>query len=324
MKAKILGERKKGRLGELMRKAEDDPVIKAALENRQQSKPEVEKKEEYNLASVLEMSFEQPLWKVAFSEGSVLGCAKYAGIDFIKIDNYLDKQINLIAGFSDAATSIARFPSRDRISFAIGDKDGNITVFRYKNGKYKRRCIKNVLNNSVDALAFSPNGYLMAGSEQKEHKLYEVRSGLFGGTSIKRVEGGVHEKGFYDVSFSAFGKYLAELVGLNFSIAEYMPKPEFSGYWVKYSPYPKISGRQFEQQLTSISLSPDAKYLAAGTLPDHCLRIYKIVRGKPEEVASERLYEKVNCVDWSPDKRHIAVACEDHNVYIYDFKENEN
>ena len=69
----------------------------------------------------------------------------------------------------------------------------------------------------------------------------------------------------------------------------------------------------FEGAVTSVSFSPDGRYLAAGG-SDKSARVMEAVSGK--EISMLRLRGPVTCVNFSPDGRYLAAGSKDNTARV--------
>ena len=155
---------------------------------------------------------------------------------------------------------------------------------------------------SVEALAFSPDGRLLAsGGASEAIKLWEVATGR----EAKSLTG--HRAWVSSISFSPDGKLLASGAGDKtiklWEVATGRELRTFTGH---------------QDALNSVAFSPDGKLLASGCREafhgkDTTIKLWEVATGR--ELRSLNGHQSyVNSVAFSPDGRTLASGSDDHEV----------
>jgi len=152
---------------------------------------------------------------------------------------------------------------------------------------------------SAQAVAWSPDGGLLASAEEDTVRLWEVATG----TEIRRLQG--HEHSIWSVAFSPDGKSLAsgsydKTVRL-WDIATGTEIRRFHGH---------------EHSIWSVAFSPDGESLASGSY-DRTIRLWKVATGT--EIRRLQGHESsVRSVAFSPDGKSLASGSDDKTVRLWE------
>ena len=171
---------------------------------------------------------------------------------------------------------------------------------------------------STDALAFSPNGKVLAsGCGGGQVLLWDVESGnkiLAPTTDMLRVT---------SLAFSADGTMLAAAGHLTASAADgATPSAGQSRRDRAVKLYEVSTGRELRTftghaaDVTSVALSPDGGVLATGS-EDRTVKLWETATGREQRTL--RLHSRsVTCVAFSPDGQVLASGAEDGTVRVWD------
>jgi len=193
--------------------------------------------------------------------------------------------------------------SQDRKYIASGNKDvGRAKILILGEKLYR--------SNSV---SFSPDGkYIASGNEDGTVDLWDVSSASY----LKTFEG--HLGAINSISFSPDGKYIA-------SSSEKMPecieeersKTEIGDKVIKlWDVDTGICVKTFKgysDTVTSISFSPDGKYIAGGSL-DGTIKLWDIKDGSCIKTIKAYPREGVTSISFSPQGKYIASASAQVNI----------
>lgn len=156
---------------------------------------------------------------------------------------------------------------------------------------------------AVTALAFSPDGKLLAASGYHEITLWNAADGKL----VRRI--GNVEQRVYALAFSADGKLLASAGGT----------PGRSGEIALYDP---SSGKLVRSLATTsdvafdVQFDPQGKKLAAAAA-DRSVRVFDVASGKQEQLIEDHA-DWVMAVAWSPDGKRLASASRDKTSKVFD------
>jgi len=149
-------------------------------------------------------------------------------------------------------------------------------------------------------VAFSPNGFLVAGGSDRNVVIRDIRTG-------QKIREFMNEKWTQSVSFSVDGKYLA--IGSFGRIAIIWDIP--SERIIAVHPHKKC--------IYSIAFSPDGKYFATGSL-DKTVAVWNIKTGK--KIREFEHDKEIFSVAFSQDGRYLLVATES-TIKVYDWRKRE-
>lgn len=161
----------------------------------------------------------------------------------------------------------------------------------------------------VTAVAFSPDGKLLASSGYHEVLLWDAENGHI----VRRITN-VAER-VYDIEFSADGKSVAVAAGTPAQIGETKIFNVADGKLLKDLVVTTDS-------VFTLAFSPDGKRLAAGGA-DRAIRIYDVASGE-EQVVIEDHADWVMGVAWSPDGGKLASASRDKTSKVFDAKTGDS
>jgi WD40 repeat protein len=313
-----LGKRRRGAMRRLEENADEDPAFQEEFGAAKKPEPEKPKQqEESTLEQVCDISCEFAQHGAAFtSNGLRVVTFDSMGTRIYAFNGAAIVPQHFFCYVSDAC-SVAAYPPEGK-SFVVGKADGHIEYFLHeKNDQYKRKT-KKMLRGPVDAVDCSSDGEFVAlGSSRGEHAIFcRKKVPLIGSDYLMELESGTHEQDIYDVSFAKGKNILCTLAGFELNRASYNKNAHIRR--AKLPLYtPDIGHTGF--QLSCISLSEDGWYLAAGA--SDLLLMYSIGQKNPS--VSKKLDSKIHDVDFSPDSRHVVVACDNKHVYVYRVKDDK-
>lgn len=161
----------------------------------------------------------------------------------------------------------------------------------------------------VTALAYNPEGSLLASSGYHEVLLWNAQDG-----SLARRITNVSER-VYDVEFSPDGKILAVAAGTPAQIGELKLFDVASG---------KLLGDlvRTDDALFTVAFSPDGTRVA-GAGADRAIRVYEVATGA-EQLSIEDHADWVLDVAWTPDGTKLASASRDKTAKVFDMKTGDS
>jgi len=311
MKTKILGERER-RLDKLMKKAENDPVIKEVLEGKK-----AEKDREISIGDLVIESkpFANNILSTAFSSiGNLLavGCQD----DFVRLFA-LDYEKGTLEGIhaikQDGHPMAVSFYQGFESKFEVARSDNLVRAYEFDYDSLSVRYAYSLNNTSmgefpeIRASAFRSDGmFLAAFSEDYQIRVFETGPNLVPFYVCRESEW-VFGLAFYKGKYLAIGKdndllTISEIdynlnrlwslftqqlpdiaFGLSFdSSGKYLAvgSPRATGifevdYQNKY--LRQVAEHEAKKNVLEVSFSPDGEYLLTGE-QDHKVRIYKIER----------------------------------------------
>ncbi|WP_017719520.1 WD40 domain-containing protein [Kamptonema formosum] len=173
----------------------------------------------------------------------------------------------------------------------------DIYLWDLRTGKFLRQLSGH--ENSVNSVAFSPNGKILAsGSRDNTVRLWDVATGR----QLQQLSG--HKDSVYSVAFSPDGKILASRSGKTVQLWDAATGRELR----------QLSGH--ENSVESVAFSPDGKILASGS-SDKTVRLWDVATGSELRQLSGH-GSSVNSVAFSPDGKILASGNSDETVRLWD------
>lgn len=157
----------------------------------------------------------------------------------------------------------------------------------------------------ITAVAFSPDGRLLATGGYHEILFWEVESGKL----VKRVQGAPER--LYSLAYSPNGWWLASAGGT----------PGQAGcvqLWDAQTGEPIRELVRTEDAVYALAFSPDSRFLAAGGT-DNTIRVWDLARGQLRFTFSDHS-DWVLGLAFSPDGRYLASASRDKTAKAFDLQ----
>jgi len=326
MKTKILGERKR-RLEELMRKAQEDPVIKEALEQKgTRQDNQIVQTSGVSLELYKKLKRDSEINAVAFSplsdELAIVENRNEVGIIDILHNSYLCDFHNYPA---EVINAVAFHPhwGNDKYYLVSGGDIGVLRLFIYDSISKKMNHFEKMLQfHPINALDFSQDMKYLAIGTDKELQIYEIK-GILGKLDLKHVI----SKDYYPHQISGVSFCKEEFDKEKLVVAE---SDKVSFYF--WTPKSKLS-KLFEiprwkitdpHKIIDVAFHPDGRHIAVAC-EDKMVSIFE----SPDDPVSlkipkrvwHQLYDShVTGVDFSPDGRAFVNSTEDGIIYIYHIK----
>lgn len=155
----------------------------------------------------------------------------------------------------------------------------------------------------VTALAFSPDGTLLASSGYHEVLLWNAETGDL----VRRIQN-VAER-VYDIAFTADGRRVVVAAGTPAKIGEVRMFEAESGELVR--DYTTTTDSVF-----AIALSPDGRRLATAGA-DRAIRVFDVETGERQLLVEDHA-DWVMDIAWSPDGKSLVSASRDKTAKLYD------
>jgi len=313
MKTKILGNRRR-RLEELMQKAVDDPTFKEVFEGKEIVQERKTVKNQY-LKEVMRLKHSHPLGKVAFCMDKGLLAYTNTKSNSIELDwlDYIGRKrfydtVSIKPRYTPEA--VACYPL-DETSFAAGGSDGCLYIYKFENGKINQKVRKKILEN-VKCLDFSSYGGHFIASSDKNHCVF-CKCEYFTWHKIERVEKIIDRKlpvACRGLSYVTGGiKHFAIAAEQDIIIGE-----------IDYDTEDLVHVDSIPNKANDIAFCSSENFFATAG-KDGILRLYRYHSKAIQEIWAQDIGAPLNGIDISARHGgHIAVTCEDKNVYVYEVK----
>jgi WD40 repeat protein/tRNA A37 threonylcarbamoyladenosine biosynthesis protein TsaE len=187
----------------------------------------------------------------------------------------------------------------------IWGSSGDIQLWEVATGKWITTLKGH--NNTLNGLAFSPDGKMLAsggggfgGSKDNTVRLWDVESHK----QVAEIEG--HTSSVESVAFSPDGKILASGSG------------DYTVRLWDIESHQQVAEMKHTQAVESIAFSPDGKTLASGSL-DSTVRLWDVESHKHVAEMQGHTYF-VKSVTFSPDGKTLASGSADKTVRLWDVK----
>ena len=206
---------------------------------------------------------------------------------------------------SDGINTINYSP--DGKFLASGSADKSIKIWDTSSG----RLFKTLYSHSdgINTINYSPDGkFLASGSADKSIKIWDITSGKL----LRTIQG--HDYSISTVDYSPDGAFLASGSYHAFSHSGPTTSRSIKVWDMKTGKLVKTL-EDFSDGVTSITYSPDGKYLASGNT-DKSVKIWDIVSGKLVTKIQGHDYS-ISTVDYSPDGKYLASGNDDGNIKIW-------
>jgi len=241
---------------------------------------------------------------------------RYKGKNYIKqfkLDYDTAEHIRLKTEIPHNPIAVARYPLTGDRSFAAVDEHGMLSVslylkFKTQQSMYTEKSVK-VFDEPAQSLAFSPDKkYVAVASESGQLKIckfFYERQKVY----LKDVCNLEYQESISGLSFGPDGKLALATKGI---IGVYELDCSNKDIGLVTSKSSSVGA--------DVSFSPDGRYLVNAEL-NGCLRIFEFGENRRfnKWLWRGQLPSTLNGVDFSPDNKHLAVAC-GNDVYVYELK----
>jgi WD40 repeat protein len=217
------------------------------------------------------------------------------------------REVTTLRGHEDQVSSVSFNP--DGKFLASGSSDKTVKVWEV--GSWREVATLREHGYLVWSVTFSPDGkFLASGSLDKTVKVWEVGS-------WREVITLRHGDPVTSVAFSPDGKFLASVsVGGKFLASGGRETTTTMKVWEVGSWREVTTLRGHEDQVNSVTFSPDGKFLASGSL-DRTVKVWEV--GSWREVTTLRGHENwVWSVTFSPDGKFLASGSSDKTVKVWE------
>jgi hypothetical protein len=185
------------------------------------------------------------------------------------------------------------------------DPEGLVYLWETATGKKRR--LKAML--SVAAVAFSPDGKLLAGAGLYQARLWDLGTGK--ALDVVPLKGVCPP---HALAFSPDGKLLAVADGFGYRF----PDKRLLVWDVEKRKEYAVLDRPRADDSTFVAFSPNGKTLAILGHWNHRLTLWNVARGEAEASYDLKAEPVVGGLAYSPDGRTLACACGDHEVALLD------
>ena len=320
MKTKILGDRRKNRLEELAKQANEDPMINEIIEGKTITRPV--QSQNFQLEYLLQLNHDNPVTRVAFSDKDYVLCTYSHGEDCEQgkltafyFGDRISHNFNTHSIHLKGVKDVCNMPSPKQnvggqVYMAILDDKG-IDILRLKNGLDLDKVMLDFDISDFNNLAFSRDGTKAALGSDKG--LIKILSSFYKYCPNELFS--FQERNVGKITSLSFGKYDSFLAVANNAHATFL------GIDYKHERLDDMHIRVKNIATINIAFSKDGKLVATSDEFGNTLRLWRFSKDADNTLmsgASTKLPGSIRGIDFSYDDKYMAVACEDCKAYIYE------